>query len=166
MAAEDRIAALEATGLMQQEFIPELEVMVRAIAEVEAGGMRAVDEVQAGSVRAATLVQAQRAEPSTVVEAAEDGLVFNKTSCPLVWFSTHWNCWQLSFNYDKSKTSSNLKRVLFSSFDSKEAGAISKDDVKVTYCASERMQKMQTSSTVQESRWTAYTLMTIFIHCN
>ena len=41
-AAEDRIAALEATGLMQQGVILELEdVMARAIAEVEAEGMRA-----------------------------------------------------------------------------------------------------------------------------
>ena len=135
MAAEDRFAALEAKGLMQQGFIPELEdVMARAIAEVEAGGIWVVDEVQAGSVRAAALVQAQRAEPSTVVEAAEDGMLFNKTSCPL--YGSHWNCWQLSFNYYKSKTGSNLKRVLFSrGTDSKEGGAISKDDVNVTYCA-------------------------------
>ncbi len=66
-------------------------------------------------------------------------MVFDKTSCPTVWFSTHWNCWQLSFNYYKSKIVSNFKRVLFSGFDSKEAGTISKDDV--TYCALERMQK-------------------------
>ena len=100
MAAEDRFAALEAKGLMQQGFIPELEdVMARAIAEVEAGGIWVVDEVQAGSVRAAALVQAQRAEPSTVVEAVEDGMAkhcsrscrgwdgFQQDFLPPVWFT-------------------------------------------------------------------------------
>ena len=146
LAAEDRFAALKATELMKQVVAPELEdAMARVTAEVEAEGMVAVAEVQAESVRAAALIQApQWAEASTVVDAAENGMVFDKTSCPTVWFCAHWNCWQLSFNYYKSKTGSNLKEVLFSSFDSKEAGAISKDGV--TYCALETMQKRRSNT--------------------
>ena len=100
LATEDRFAALEAKGLMQQVVAPELaDVMARATAEVEAEGMRVVAEVQAESESAAAIVQAQWAEASTVVEAAENGIVFKKTSFPTVWFSSYWNCWQLSFNY-------------------------------------------------------------------
>ena len=67
--------------------------MARATAEVEAVGMRPVAEVNAERCSAAALVQAHWAEARTVVKAAEDWMVFDRTSCPTVWFSTHWNCW-------------------------------------------------------------------------
>jgi hypothetical protein len=51
LAAEDRFAALEATGLMQQVVDPELEdVIATSTAEVEAEMTRAVAEAQAESV--------------------------------------------------------------------------------------------------------------------
>ena len=67
--------------------------------------------------------------------------------------------------------------MLFSGFDSKEAGTISKDDV--TYCALERMQKRRKAKPYKSrdgqhihkllgghGEGTGYTLMTIFIHSN
>ena len=128
----DNASAVTGIGI-QQVVAPELEdVMATSTAEVEAEGMRAVAEAQAESVRAAALVQAECAEASALVEGADNG-IFKKTSCPTVGFSPRSQYWHLSFNYYQSKTGSNLKRVFFSGFDSKEAAVSSIKTVRYAY---------------------------------